>query len=165
MVSIGGFGTGWLLGWFPSTPFTDGSTLSSLQDVIAPYLYEPRRIAFAFAHFSWIALALRSPAFGWLTGRLIACGRMALSLYISQTLAYGILFYGFGFSLFGALEHVHVTIIAIVLTLAQLLAAPVYLSFFRQGPLEWLLRRLAWAKTSMPAKPAVARANLRQPAE
>ena len=164
-IAVGGFSAGWLFGWFPSTAFTDGSTLHALQDTVAPYLYEPRRIAFALAHFSWIALALRSPAFGWLTGRLIACGRMALSLYISQTLAYGILFYGFGFSLFGALEHVHVTIIAIVLTLLQLLAAPVYLSFFRQGPLEWLLRRLAWPKAVTPAKAPVAPASVHQPAE
>ena len=91
---------------------------------------------------------------------------MALSLYISQSIAYGILFYGFGFGLFGALEHAEIAGIALLLTLAQFAIAPLYLSVFRQGPLEWLLRRLAWAGTARPVSaPPEIPDGLRQPAE
>lgn len=163
-IAIGGFASGWLLGWFPSASFIDGSMPDTLQDIVTPFLYEPRRIAFALAHFSWIALALRSPALGWLTRSLTACGRMALSLYISQSLAYGVLFYGFGLALFGALEHTHIAALAVILTLAQMVIAPLYLSVFSQGPLEWLLRSLVHARTTRPASP-LSGAGQHQPAE
>lgn len=162
-VALGGFAVGWLLGWFPTISFEEGGRFDTLQDAVMPYLYEPRRIAFALAHFSWIALALRAPLFGWLTDGLRACGRMALSLYVAQTMAYGFLFYGFGLGLFGALEHVEIALIAIALTLVQFVAAPIYLRVFAQGPLEWALRRLVNA--NMPASVARTTITRHQPAE
>ncbi len=167
MIATGGFALGWFLGWFASTAFEGGSVAATLSDLLAPYVYEPRRIAFALAHFSWIALVLRTPVLSWLAAALTACGRMALTLYISQSVVYCILFFGFGFALFGTMEHVEIALLALALTVAQLIAAPLYLSVFRQGPLEWLIRRLAHGAmpAATPATPQMRRRDLRQPAE
>lgn len=133
-ITAGGLSIGWFTGQIATGGFDFG-------DGWVPYIYDPRRISLVFAYFSLVALVLRSGYLGFAVNALAACGRMALTLYICQSIAYALLFYGFGFSTFGDFEHREIALIAVVMTLIQLIVAPVYLRIFRQGPLEWLLRR------------------------
>ncbi len=147
MVVVTGYWAGWVLGYLSNTVFETGSTVETVADVVSSIAYDPRRFAFALGHLSLLALALKAGRARWLTFSLEACGRLALTLYISQSVICGFLFDGFGLSLFGTLEHYQVALIAAAMTIFQLVAAPLYLRFFEQGPLERLIR---WLITAAP---------------
>ena len=67
-------------------------------------------------------------------------GRMAFTHYILQTILCGLLFYGFGFGLFNALERVEIYLVAVAIWVFQLAFSRVWLLHFKMGPLEWVWR-------------------------
>lgn len=75
--------------------------------------------------------------------RLAAVGRLALSIYVLQTLVFTTLFYGHGLGLFAHIPALILLAMVIVFWAATLWLAPLYLSRFHQGPLEWCWRSLA----------------------
>ena len=78
---------------------------------------------------------------------LKAAGRMALSIYISQTIVtMFILFPGFGFGLWGRFGWSELTTIAAAIVAAQVVFANIWLRFFTMGPLEWLWRWLTYGR-------------------
>ncbi|MHC5113403.1 MAG: DUF418 domain-containing protein [Planctomycetota bacterium] len=77
---------------------------------------------------------------------LAATGRMAFTNYISQTVICTTIFYGHGFGLFGEVERVGQLQIVLAISLAQLVWSPIWLHFFRSGPLEWAWRSLSYWK-------------------
>jgi uncharacterized protein len=101
-------------------------------------------IAVSLAWVGAIQLLCRAGRPAGLLSRLAAVGRMALSLYILQTLAGTLIFYGHGLGLFGRVERVGQIAIVLALTLLQLWLAPLWLRRFRFGPLEWLWRSLTY---------------------
>lgn len=71
----------------------------------------------------------------------IACvGRMALTNYLLQTLICTTLFYQLG--LFMQFNRLELLLFVVPVWLANLLFSIIWLHFFRQGPVEWLWRRL-----------------------
>lgn len=71
----------------------------------------------------------------------IACvGRMALTNYLLQTLICTTLFYQLG--LFMQFNRTELLLFVVPVWLANLLFSIIWLHFFRQGPVEWLWRRL-----------------------
>jgi uncharacterized protein len=79
-----------------------------------------------------------------LTRPLAAVGRMAFTNYLLQTLICTSIFYGHGFGLFGGLERHRQIQLVLIIWLFQLIASPLWLKYFRYGPLEWLWRRLSY---------------------
>lgn len=73
-------------------------------------------------------------------------GRMALTNYIMQTVICLILFYNFGFNLFGRLGLVTIVFIAIGIVTLQIVLSTIWFKYFRFGPLEWLWRTLTYRK-------------------
>ncbi len=59
----------------------------------------------------------------------------------------GFLFLGFGFSLFGKLERYELYYIVLGIWIFQLTLSPIWLSYFKYGPMEWLWRSLTYMKT------------------
>lgn len=86
---------------------------------------------------------IRTGIVGWLRQRLAAVGRLALSVYLLQTLVFTTVFYGHGLGLFAQVSALILMIMVIVFWAAALWLAPLYLSRYQQGPLEWCWRRLA----------------------
>ncbi|GIU30087.1 DUF418 domain-containing protein [Shewanella schlegeliana] len=78
-------------------------------------------------------------------------GRLALSLYILQSIVISLLFRYFAPTLLLALDRPGYMAIAIGFSLIQLLIASLYLKYFNQGPLEWLWRALSSRKTIEPS--------------
>ena len=144
MIATGGYMAGLTCGILSNTSFSPGSGMESLSNALAGYLYDLRRLGFVLGHFSLLAILLEKGWLNWVTSGLIACGRLALSLYIFQTLACIFIFYdfGFGLGLFGRVEYYQAAEFALLLTVLQFLLAPLWLRFFGQGPLERLLRWL-----------------------
>lgn len=73
-----------------------------------------------------------------------AVGRMALSIYIMQSLICTTLFYGYGCGWYGQLSLSEVMLVAVCIWLFQCVFACWWLMRFQYGPLEWLWRGLVY---------------------
>ncbi|MET0716981.1 MAG: DUF418 domain-containing protein [Pseudoxanthomonas sp.] len=76
---------------------------------------------------------------------LVASGRMALSHYLSQSLVAVSLFYGIGLGWFGHTSYAANMLIALSIFLVLATLCRSWLSFFPQGPMEALWRRLTYS--------------------
>jgi uncharacterized protein len=75
-----------------------------------------------------------------------AVGRVALTVYLTQTLLFGALFYGFAFGQVFRLGPAAVTAWAIVFFSAQIAVSTWWIRHFRYGPAEWLWRSLTYMR-------------------
>jgi uncharacterized protein len=80
----------------------------------------------------------------WLTSRLAAVGRMALSNYLTHSIVCTTVFYGYGFGAFGYVNRTGLAGIVLVIWIVQMLVSPIWLERFRFGPAEWLWRSLTY---------------------
>lgn len=71
-------------------------------------------------------------------------GRMSLSNYIMQSLLFSIIFYGWGMGKFGMKEPGILIWYAISIYIFQLILSYFWLKIKKQGPLEWLWRKLSY---------------------
>jgi uncharacterized protein len=112
----------------------------------------------ALGHVGLLMLIVQSGILGWLTRRLAAVGRMALSNYLTHSIVCTTLFYGYGFNLFGTINRTGLAAIVLTIWIFQLVISPIWLRYFRFGPAEWLWRSLTyWRLQPMrisPAEPA-----------
>jgi len=77
---------------------------------------------------------------------LAPVGRMALTNYIMQTVICLLLFYGYGFGLFGTFGALKATLTALAIFIFQILVSGLWLRYFAYGPLEWIWRQLTYRK-------------------
>jgi uncharacterized protein len=63
-----------------------------------------------------------------------------------QTVICTTLFYGHGFGLFGKVNRTGQILIVILIFALQMWLSPLWLKYFRFGPLEWLWRSLTYRK-------------------
>ncbi len=77
---------------------------------------------------------------------LAAVGRMALTNYLMQTVICTTIFYGFGWGMFASLDRFALLGIVAIVWMIQLVASPIWLRYFRFGPLEWLWRSLTYGR-------------------
>lgn len=75
-------------------------------------------------------------------------GRMSLTTYIMQSIIATLIFYSYGFGLYGKVDLVTGTWIAIGVFVIQVIFAELWLSKFKMGPLEWLWRKGTYGKIS-----------------
>lgn len=68
-----------------------------------------------------------------------AAGRMSLTVYLSESLVFSILFSAWGFGLFGKLGVAEVSLIAALTWFGLAVIAVLYLRFFPKGPMENIL--------------------------
>lgn len=78
---------------------------------------------------------------------LAKVGRMSLTIYIMQSLIATFIFYSYGFGLYGKVDLLSGTLIALGIFAIQLIFAEVWLSKFKQGPLEKLWRKGTYGKS------------------
>jgi len=73
-------------------------------------------------------------------------GRMSLTTYITQSIVGTLIFYAYGFGMYGKVDLATGVGIAVGVFLIQVLFAELWLSKFRMGPLEWLWRKGTYGK-------------------
>jgi uncharacterized protein len=117
---------------------------SVLAFLRASWTYDLGRLAMTAGHLGTLLLFCRSGALGWLQRGLAAVGRMALTSYISHSVTCAFVFYGFGLGLYGQLERHELYYVVGSIWLFQLIASPIWLKYYRFGPLEWLWRTLTY---------------------
>ena len=82
-------------------------------------------------------------------------GRLALTLYIGQSVVLNLLFVHWGLAWFGTMGRAATSSVCVVLIVAQLAFAHLWLRLFSRGPLEAVWRRLTYGRPSRdPAEPA-----------
>ena len=119
--------------------------------------YNLSRLALALGHVGAIGYLCKARIGDFLSLRLAAVGRLALSNYIGQTVIAIFLFYGFGLGLFAALDRYELIFVCLLVWSVQIYASRAWLRSFRLGPLEWLLRCLIHGRREpirLPVTPA-----------
>lgn len=105
----------------------------------------------AFGYFAVIvSLCLLAPM-QKLLSPLAKAGRMSLTLYILQSVICSLLFYNFGFGLFGKIDVFTGILIACGIFAVQLVVTELWLWKLKQGPLEWIVTKLIY-KTKISEK-------------
>ena len=98
----------------------------------------------ALGHVAVVMMICKSGWWPWLTSRLAAVGRMALTNYLMQSLLCVTLFNGYGFGWYGTFDRLELYGIMTALWTWQLWYSPLWLKRFRFGPVEWLWRSLTY---------------------
>ncbi|MGI9239987.1 MAG: DUF418 domain-containing protein [Verrucomicrobiales bacterium] len=100
----------------------------------------------ALGYAATLVLAAQTPRGKTALAPLAAVGRLALTVYLTQTLMFTTLFYGYGFGQVYCLGPVAVTTWAVVIFCAQIVACLWWSRRFRFGPAEWIWRSLTYLK-------------------
>lgn len=115
--------------------------MPSVLNWIAPY--DTVWLAGAYGAGLWLWLSrTHSRSARWLA----AGGRLALSNYLMQSVLFSMLFYGFGFGLFGQVGSAAAALLGCVVFAAQLVTSVFWLRRYQFGPMEWLWRSLTYGR-------------------
>ncbi len=140
-----GYGIGLTVNYFETV-----AKIESEWDVVIRYrsslTYDLGRLATTIGHIGLIMLFIKSGILQFLQHALASVGKMALSNYVMHSIITAIIFLGFGFSMFGQLQRFELYYVVLGIWIFQLIASPIWLKYYRYGPLEWLWRSLTYWK-------------------
>ncbi|MFH4967886.1 DUF418 domain-containing protein [Gaetbulibacter sp. M240] len=108
--------------------------------------YQLGRVPVAIGHIGLIMLFCKLPLLNWLKKSLAAVGKMALTNYIMHSVIALFIFTGAGFAMFGKLQRHELMYVVFSIWIFQLIVSPIWLKYYRFGPLEWLWRNLSYLK-------------------
>ncbi len=100
----------------------------------------------ALGHVGLVMLLCRMGALAWLMRALAAVGQMALTNYLMQSIICTLVFYGYGFGLWGSFTRFELIGFVLAVWAVQIIWSPLWLRAFRFGPFEWLWRSLTYWK-------------------
>lgn len=118
--------------------------VSTLKWGFLGVLYDAARLPVTLGHLGLVMLICKMGWFSRATGLLAAVGKMALTNYVMHSLLCAIIFYGFGFALYGQLERYELYFVVFAIWAFQLVGSAIWLRYFRLGPLEWVWRSLTY---------------------
>ncbi len=119
---------------------------ATAEALLAMFLVTFGAPALTLAYVSGIAILLQKGHLILMARRLAAVGRMALTNYLMHSIIASILFYGWGFGLYGKVNPWQGIILVLVIFSLQIPFSLYWLSKFRYGPFEWLWRSLTYMK-------------------
>ncbi|ATE64850.1 DUF418 domain-containing protein [Rhizorhabdus dicambivorans] len=117
--------------------------------ILSGLIDQPGRLAMTLGHVGLFLLLWRRGAWPRLMAAFARMGRMALTLYLGQSLMGAVIFSGFGLGLWNRLGGPALWLVALAILLVEGVFAWAWLKRFRYGPVEWLWRRGTYGK--MPA--------------
>lgn len=89
-----------------------------------------------------LLLFARSGIFPLFQNALASVGRMAFTNYLTHSVVCAIFFVGFGY--FGQLQRYELYYVVLAICSVQLVLSPLWLKYYKMGPLEWLWRYLTY---------------------
>ena len=95
----------------------------------------------AIGYAAIIALLVQKTAMQKLFSPVAKVGRMSLTTYITQSVLATLIFYSYGFGLYGQVDLLTGTLIAIGIFVVQLIFAELWFEKFSRGPLEMVWRK------------------------
>jgi len=118
--------------------------IAPLPQFVGDFAFAYGATALALGYAAGVVILARHERWRSLVDPLAAVGRMALSIYLTQTLMFSTLFYNYGFGQAGRIGPAMVLFYALVFFAIQILIANWWLQRFRYGPAEWLWRSLTY---------------------
>jgi uncharacterized protein len=118
--------------------------ISPLPQFVGDLAFAYGATALALGYAAGIVILAQHTRWRRLVAPLASVGRMALSIYLLQTLMFSTLYYGYGFGQVGRIGPAMVLVYALVFFAIQILFANWWLQRFRYGPAEWLWRSLTY---------------------
>ncbi len=140
-----GYPVGILINYIEFNMAVDGSFLP-LAMSRAQITYPVGRLFILTGHIGLIMIFCKLNILNILKKGLAAVGRMALTNYVMHSVICMFIFYSFGFGLFGKLQRYELYYVVAGIWVFQIIASPIWLHYFRFGPLEWLWRSLTYRK-------------------
>ena len=114
------------------------------------------RLFTAMGHIGLILIFCKLPILAWFKKSIAAVGKMALTNYLMHSVICMIVFTGVGFGLFGQLERHQLYYVVFSVWIFQMIVSPIWLTYFRFGPAEWLWRTLTYLEKQPMRKRAIA---------
>ena len=108
--------------------------------LVSALIDQPGRLAMTLGHIGLFLLAWRHGVAPRLMTPVAAMGRMALTLYLGQSLIGAFIFSGFGLGLWNSLSWPQLWLVALAIIALEALFAALWFTVFRYGPAEWLWR-------------------------
>jgi uncharacterized protein len=103
-------------------------------------------VAVALGYIAIVMIICKSVSWGWFKNLFASVGKMAFTNYILMTLIATFIFYGHGLGLFGEVDRIYQLLITFGVWVIILIISPIWLKYYRFGPLEWLWRSLTYWK-------------------
>jgi len=122
--------------WMKAIPHTNGPSMDAL--VLQEQFGGP---VLAIGYIGLLLLLYQLPLVQTLLRPISKVGRMSLTTYITQSIVGTLIFYAYGFGMYGKVDLATGVGIAVGVFIIQVLFAELWLSKFRMGPLEWLWRK------------------------
>ncbi|MFJ7950846.1 DUF418 domain-containing protein [Lysinibacillus sp. NPDC096418] len=118
-------------------------TRTYLLDFIKVYIGGP---ILSVGYVGLIVLLCLVPVILKLLSPIAKMGRMSMTMYIMQSIIGTCLFYQFGLGWYGKVSVETGVLIAVGIIVAQIVIAEIWLSKFKQGPLEMIWRKFTYKK-------------------
>jgi uncharacterized protein len=104
---------------------------------------DPLALSYGALLLAWLGDPKRTPVWA---ARFAAAGQMALTNYLTQSVVFGAIFYGYGLGLFGRIAPAPAVAFGIAFYAAQLFFSQWWLARYRFGPCEWVWRSLTYGQ-------------------
>jgi uncharacterized protein len=138
-----GYGVGLTVNWFETNSYID-SDFSMVTYFKNQQTYDLGRIFTTMGHVGMVMLCAKTSLLGFLKRSLAAVGRMALTNYIMHTV-FATTIFGI-FKYYGQWQRFELYYLVFGIWVFQLILSPIWLKYFKFGPLEWLWRWLTYWK-------------------
>jgi uncharacterized protein len=146
-LTIAGLSIGLLLSWFRVTELLHYKFNAFLKAKDANFnFYELQRFFRSVGIFGLIMLLYKSGWFNWFFNLMRPVGQMAFTNYLMQSIICGLIFWGFGFGMFGRLQRYELYYVVGGVWIFQIIFSHIWIRYFRFGPFEWLWRSLTYWK-------------------
>jgi len=123
---------------------------SKLADIIHVDFYQEKRLFMAMGHLAVVMLMYKYHIADRLLRIFSNVGRMTLTNYLMQSIICSMIFYGYGFKMFGMLQRYQLYYVVVCIWIFQVVFSNIWLKHFKFGPFEWLWRSLTyWKKQPM----------------
>jgi uncharacterized protein len=143
MVLIG-FGVALPVNYFEVITFMESGFAAEWAMSYVRPTYDIGRMGMAIGYIGLVMLICKSEILTLLRSALAAVGQMALTNYLSHSVICNFIFMGYGLGLVGQLNRYEIYYVVLGVWIFQLIVSPLWLRFFRFGPVEWLWRTLTY---------------------
>ena len=106
----------------------------------------------AVGYMSFLIFAYKKGYLDKVTNWINSVGQMALTNYLMQSLICAFIFYGYGAGLYGSVSRLELIPFIIGIWVFQVAFSVLWLSYFTQGPIEWIWRSLTYFRVQSIAK-------------
>ncbi len=145
-IGVTGATAEWLLGqYFGYAVFSENTASSEIQ-FLGDILFAYGSTALALGYAAGIVLLAQGQNWMPAVRSLENLGKLALTVYLSGTVMFTMLFYGYGFGQIFLIGPAGTTAYAILFFTIQVVFCAWWLRRFRFGPMEWVWRSLTYRK-------------------